>query len=406
MMARGAALRQREAPTETRSLEAAPVARVDLHWNVTSAVLEAWAQLEAMAPCSIYQTRAWLLPWTRMLGQKAGLKPFYVIARGDADQPLALLCLGLRRIGPFKIAAFLGGKDSNFNLPLVRPGLDFDPETWHALLLDAANLMGRDRPCAFLLQNQPAEWSGQANSLARLTAQPSPNVALGTTLTPVAETFFAEKLSKATRKKLRRKETRLAARGPLTYRTPATAHETAAILDAFFAQKTSRFRAQNIVSGFDDPAMRRFIEAASVPGAHGTGIELHALYSGGTVVAVYGGGMHRGCWSGMFNSFDASADIARSSPGDLLLMAIMAKQCAAGTKHFDLGIGEARYKATFCGDVIPLFDSFVALTPIGRVFLLIEAIALRTKSGIKSHHGLFHLARRLQASWHQRKTRP
>ena len=403
MMARGAALKQRDAPTDTRSHEAASVTRVDVHWHLDPPVLEAWAKLEAVAPCSIYQTRAWLLPWTETLGRKTGLKPFYVIARGSADEPLALLCLGLRRVGPFKIAAFLGGKDSNFNLPLVQPGLNFEPETWRALLLDAAKLMGQDKPCAFLLLNQPAEWSGQTNTLTHLTAQPSPNVAFGTKLMPNAEAFFAGKLSKTTRKKLRRKETKLAARGGLTYRMPAAGDETTAILDAFFAQKTSRFHARNIVSGFDDPTMRRFIELASVPGPHGTGIELHALYSGGTIVAVYGGGAHRGCWSGMFNSFDASDDIARSSPGDLLLMAIMAKQCAAGTQHFDLGVGEARYKAMFCGDVIPLFDSFLALTPMGRIFLLIEAMALRTKSSIKSHHGLFHLARRLQALWHQRK---
>jgi CelD/BcsL family acetyltransferase involved in cellulose biosynthesis len=101
----------------------------------------------------------------------------------------------------------------------------------------------------------------------------------------------------------------------------------------------------------------------------------------------------------MFNSFDASEDIARSSPGDLLLMAVMARQCAAGTRHFDLGIGEARYKTMFCGDVIPLSDSFLALTPMGRLFLLTEALALRLKSGIKSHRGLFHLVQRLRALW-------
>jgi CelD/BcsL family acetyltransferase involved in cellulose biosynthesis len=399
MMTRGATLDLREALTETQPSRAALVTRVDVHWDANPAVLETWAKLEAIAPCSIYQTRAWLLPWTGTLGRKAGLKPFYVIARGTADQPLALLCLGLRRIGPFKIAVFLGGKDSNFNLPLIHPGLNFGPEIWRVLLLDAAGLMGQDKPSAFLFLNQPAEWSGQTNSLTQLTAQPSPNAAFGTKLTPVAEALFAGKLSRNTRKKLRRKEARLVARGALTYRTPATGDEKAAILDAFFAQKTSRFRAQNIVSEFDDPTMRRFIEKASMAGPHGTGIELHALYSGGRIVAVYGGGTHRGGWSGMFNSFDASDDIARSSPGDLLLMAVMAKQCAAGTKHFDLGIGEARYKAMFCGDVIPLFDSFLAVTPMGRLFLLIEALALRTKSGIKSHRGLFHLAQLLRALW-------
>jgi CelD/BcsL family acetyltransferase involved in cellulose biosynthesis len=397
MMARSATLDLRNASSEPRSSSTALAARADIHWEPDAAVLEIWASLEAVVPCTIYQTRAWLLPWMETLGRKAGLKPCYVIARGAGNRPLALLCLGLRRTGPFTTAVFPGGKDSNFNLPLVQPGLNWSAGDWHHLLLDAAKAMGSSKPDAFLLVNQPAEWSGKTNALARLAAQPSPDAAFGTLLIPDAEALFAGKLSKETRKKLRRKREKLAARGTLTFRTPAAGDERAAILDAFLAQKTSRFRAQGIASEFEDPAMRAFIEKASEPGPRGTGIELHALYSGNRIVAVYGGAAHHGCWSGMFNSFDASEETAPSSPGDLLLMEIMARQCAAGTRHFDLGIGEARYKAAFCGDPIPLFDSYVAVTPMGKIFLEIAALVLRAKSGIKSRRGLFQLIRRTRA---------
>jgi CelD/BcsL family acetyltransferase involved in cellulose biosynthesis len=247
-------------------------------------------------------------------------------------------------------------------------------------------------------------WAGEANGLTGLTGQPSPNAAFATALIPDAELLFAQKLSKETQKKLRKKKLRLATVAPLTFACPDQGAGNAAILDAFFAQKTTRFRDQNIVSEFEDPAMRDFIERASTKGPYGQGIELHALYCGTRIAAVYGGAAHRGHWSGMFNSFDAAYDIARSSPGDLLLMNIMSQQCLAGTKQFDLGIGEARYKTIFCGDAVELYDSFLAVNNKGRLFLLIQALALRTKSGIKSHRGLFHLFRRLHVLIKHRAT--
>lgn len=360
-------------------------------------LLAIWAALEAVAPCSIYQTRAWLLPWIETLGQKAGLRPFFIAALDDDGAPMALVCLGLHKAGPVTIASFLGGKDSNFNLPLKRPGLRWSGAVWRVLLREAAQQMGAAKPDAFLLLNQPAAWAGEPNGLTQLTAQPSPNAAFGTALIPNPDLLFARKLSRDTQKKLRKKKLRLAAIAPLSFACPARDPDKAAILDAFFAQKTARFRDQNIVSEFEDPAMRAFIEKASFNGPYGQGIELHALYCGSRIVAVYGGAGYRGHWSGMFNSFDSANEFARSSPGDLLLMNIMSEQCLAGAKHFDLGIGEARYKTMFCGNPIALFDSFLPVNHKGRVFLLIQALALRTKSGIKSHRGLYHLTRRLRA---------
>ena len=98
----------------------------------------------------------------------------------------------------------------------------------------------------------------------------------------------------------------------------------------------------------------------------------------------------------MFNSFDSDVEIAKSSPGDLLLMKVIAAQCAAGVRRFDLGIGEARYKATFCDEAIPLFDSFVPASLKGWVYLKLLAVSLRAKRTVKQNGRLFALAKRLR----------
>lgn len=370
-------------------------ARVDVFTDA-EAVVATWRELEASAPCSVYQTRAFVLPWSATLGRRAGFRPIFVLASDRDGRPTALLALGIVRRGPVRVATWLGGRDSNFNMPLLRCPSNWTRSELIRFFKAAAEACGSMRPHVFELPNQPFSWQHCANPLVELARGTSPSAAFGTALHDRPSDFFGAKLSKETRKKLRKKEAKLAAVGSLTHRVVSDRDERRSVLDAFFAQKLARFRARGIDSDFGEPAMRAFIEAASAP--DGTGIELHALCIDERVVAVYGGAAHGGQWSGMFNSFDAAdEEIAKASPGDLLLMRIIERCCAAGLTRFDLGIGEARYKETFCGETIPLFDAFVPVTALGRTYAAFGMARQHVKRAIKRDPRLFALLARLRA---------
>ena len=378
---------------------AAPAFRdVEVHASV-EAVAAAWITLEEVAPCSIYQTRRWMVPWLATLGRRAGLTPWFVLARAADGRPSGLLLLGLRRLGPCTIAVWLGGRDSNASMALLDPGAPWRGAEVARLLAEAARAAAT-RPDAFMLTNQPFSWGGFANPLATLPHAASPSAAYGLRLAPDARTVFERELSKEGAKKLRRKEAKLASLGKLEYRVAGTAAERSAVLAAFLAQKSRRLQTKHIRSDIDAPEMRAFIEAASEPldGGHGpAGIELQALVLDERVIAVYGGAAHRGAWSGMFNAFDGADDaITRCSPGDLLLMRVVARACAAGSTHLDLGIGEARYKAALC-EAILLFDTIVPITAKGHVLAASLAAARAVKRWVKRHHRVLALARRLDA---------
>ncbi len=377
-----------EQVSRTRSV----FARVEVFRDCTQ-VSTIWADLEASAPCSIYQTRAWLQPWLETLGRKAGVVPLFIVARGLDGSALALFCLGVIRKGPLRIATSLGGSDSNFNMPLTRPDVVWTRDELARLLYEAAKACGRDRPDVFRLFNQPFQWGGKPNPVALLPHQPSPSDAFGTTLPPSADSLFAAKLSKDTRKKLRKKEAKLAAIGPLTHIVVEDAGSQRRVIDSFIAQKTDRFRERGIISEFATPEMRAFIESASRP--HGLGIELHALLAGERIVAIYGGAAHNGQWSGMFNAFDGDEEIAKSSPGDLLLMRVIAKACDNGLTRFDLGIGEARYKAALCDERHELFDALVPVSPLGVVAAHFISGRQIVKRAIKANPKLFALAKKV-----------
>ena len=383
------------APAATAGPASARFASVTAFTDAT-AILDAWGELETAAPCSIYQTRAFILPWATTLGRKAGLEPHFVLARDREGAPVALLCLGITRRGPLRIATWLGGKDANFNMPLLQR-----PSAWtrgevQRLLREAARACGASAPDVFELPNQPLSWSGIDNAFASLPHSASPSAAYGTRLPATGEALFADKLSKDTRKKLRKKEAKLATLGPVTHIVATSAEDQARILETFLAQKTARFRERGIASDFDAPEMRDFIERASAP--QGAGIELHALLAGERIVATYGGAAHGRQWSGMFNSFDADEEISKSSPGDLLLMRVMERCCAAGLEGFDLGIGEARYKAALCDEPIELFDVFVPVSLRGRAYVGFARARQAAKRRIKQDPRLMALLARWRAS--------
>ena len=98
----------------------------------------------------------------------------------------------------------------------------------------------------------------------------------------------------------------------------------------------------------------------------------------------------------MVNSFDSDPAIAKSSPGDLLLMKLVGAQCAKGRASFDLGIGEARYKATYCDAAVPLFDIVLPLNAKGRILAVKQALVSRAKSTLKKHPRAFAALRRVR----------
>jgi len=361
-----------------------------------SAVLPVWQELLAVAEVSPYQTPDFILPWLATLAPKAGIHPAFILKRSVSGSPLALFCLGVEKRGPLKILRFLGGKDSNFNLGLIHRDYAPDAAELRALFLAAASRKGPAQADLLLLLNQPKHWLTKENCLAQLIHQPSPSFAYGTALPGDAEALFKAKISKDARKKLRKNEQKLAEAGALTYLAdPQESDLRAWIIDAFFAQKLTRFEAQGVKSAFEDAEMLSFVKLMSRPSSAGH-LELHALCCADKIIAVYGGTTHRNHFSTLFNSFDTDVQFSRSSPGNLLLLKLVAAKCAAGITSFDLGIGEARYKRLLC-EVIPLFDTILPLSWKGRPVALALALMQKTKRAVKQNQRLFNAVKKVRA---------
>ena len=372
-------------------------ARIAVHDNARDAQA-VWAELEAIAPASCYQTRSWLTAWMQTIGAATDAKPMLIAAYDAAGRAVLFLPLCTVRSGGQTVARFMGGKDANFNMALIRPGTQIAAQDIRELLLGAREKAAR-KPDLYLLQNQPLTWEGASNPLSLLPHQPSPSFGYKTALAADAEAVLRDKLSKDTARKLRRKEGKLAEAGPVAYVTAASVEEARPVIAAFLLQKAARLKGMGIAGLFESPAEHAFFERMSAPDPV-TGIaaaQWHALTCGGRIVATYAGGVHRGRFHGIVSSFDMAPGVSVCSPGELLLKWLVADCCRRGLATFDLGVGEAGYKNAWCDVAEPLFDTLLPVGAAGRARAALEAARLALKRRIKQTPWLWALAKRIRA---------
>jgi CelD/BcsL family acetyltransferase involved in cellulose biosynthesis len=363
----------------------------------SAAIAAAGAWLARHGHGSPFHRPDWMAAWMDTAGRAAGAEPLVLAGMTPAGAPAFLWPLSVTRLGPVRIARFMGGSHVNHNFPLwdAQTARAMTPATMAALLREIAGLdTGVD---LLALTNQPLAYDGLANPLRLLPHSPAPDVAYAGDLMADPVALMATCMSSATRKKFAKKQRKLAERGEVRFLRAATPDDVAFILDAFHRQKATRFAELGIANVFLEPGVPAFLERAALSGldAGGPAVELHALVVGGDVAATYGAAVSAKRFSCMFNSIDR-ARYGRESAGQLLLIHLAEEACRRGLTRFDLGVGEGGYKDLFCEEAEPLFDQVLALSAKGRLAGLAIATAQRTKRMIKTTPLLWSLVTRLR----------
>ncbi len=358
-----------------------------------SAVAGDWRALEETALLTPYQAHNWVAAFVATVGRAHRMDFRHVVLRDGRGQPVAILPLVLTRRNGIRFAEFIGGKHANYHMGIYAPefaaGLDVGA-TRDMLLEIAAAIGGLD---AFVFVNQPVEWQGVANPMALLAAGPSPSGAYKLALTAGdCDGTLRRAMSSHAHKKLKNKRNRFSTFGPSRVVRATSDAEIERVISAFLAQKAMRFAAMGIADPFADPAMRAFLKQ----GASGDrpALQLYSLDLAGRSIATYVGAVQGQRFSGMATSFDMESEVAKTSPGEILLIDLIKLQCQAGIASFDLGVGEARYKTTICDERDELVDTFVPVTAKGRLFASVARARRSAKRWIKTQPRLLRLARR------------
>ncbi|MFC7052732.1 GNAT family N-acetyltransferase [Hansschlegelia quercus] len=369
-------------------------ASIELYRSVDSAWRE-WAALAPDAMGSAYQTPGFVGAWMANAAAPDGLAPLIVAARDAHGRMVALLPLSLRSRFGVTTASFAGGSHSNYNMPLIRSdALDgFTAEECARLLEEAGAAAGVD---LFALENQPETWQGAANPFALLSGQPSPAPAFCGPLSPDVEEYFSRLFSTKTRSKQRRKMRRFEEIGAARIYRAETRQERQKLLDAFLAQKGRQFAERGIADVFARPGVRDFLaEAAGLNGA-APAMDIYGFDLDGETIAVTGGFGANGRYSNMIISI-TSGEHSKYSPGEMLLNFLVEDLILRGFHTFDLGVGVAGYKLSYCPNEETLRDVFFPVTAKGRAAGAAAAALRAAKSWAKNDERVYAVIEKLRA---------
>ena len=333
-----------------------------------------------------FQRATWLARWHESRDGQGDL----VLATLAYPAGQIMLPLAMRRAGPIRLADIAGEKHASLHAPVLAGIL---PSSF--VLEPALKHLGERLAIdAFTFADQPVTIDGVPNPLLAGAGQPSPSSAWQLSLSADGEALMGRLLDRDDRKKIRQKIRKLGDLGGPVVGRFAAGEEMPALLGHFHRWKATRFGARGIDNPFEQAEARAFL-AAGLAGPDAP-MALFVLESGSTPVALMIGARSPSRFSGMANAHDPDPALARVSPGDVLLAHLVPALQGEGLRYFDLGVGEARYKARWCPEELRLHDRAFAITGIGKIAARSWLLARSLKRQIKRNPGAMAMLDRLR----------
>lgn len=345
-------------------------------YAVTPAALAAYARACTGSLFAPAQSALWVEGWVSAV-RPDGL----IVTVAEGGRTVFALALEIDRVGPFRVARFMGGTHANGNFAPALPGWTDAKAQAGIAELAAAIRAARPDLDALLLQRLALDLDGVKNPLLALPHVPSPNIALAVDLRTGFDAVLERTSSKRKRKKHRAQMRKFEAAGGYRRIVADTPDETRRLFDAFLAMKEQRFRKAGVTDVFADAEIRAFFHALFAGSLcdPSPGFTLEGLEVGGKLRAVTGTSR---CGKRLICEFGGISDdeLAAASPGEFLFYENIESACDGGFEIYDFSVGDEPYKRLWCNIETRQADALVPLSVKGHCF----AAAMRLTSSLKA----------------------
>ena len=354
-------------------------------------VADDWRRLEGERGATVYQSLRWNSACLNNVGRAHHISPLIVTCHTGDGRCDALLALGLRKIGPFRVLCWLSEDVSSYGGGLFAPHLrarlaengfhDF----WQAIV---AQLPPFD---VALLRNIPADWQGTASPFLDLPCQRAANSGYVIDLDDDFEKLYRRKRSARTRTRDRRKERQLAALPDFALERVTDPDRMSVMLAVLARQKNKDLATRFGVKGPFTPEVIAFLEDLARPAGSATSpLVLHALSADGEVLATSLGAVHNTVFYGISMSL-SDGPHRKWSPGAYALRVVIRDCIANGLRALDLGPGTALYKTAWHDTKVDLFHIIAPQTFWGRPAATVARVYVTLKRWIKNSPRLWTL---------------
>lgn len=359
-----------------------------------------WTRLSVDPLNSLHQSPEWCKAWA-----KAHDISLYFL-RGAVDgQTLLLWPLELKKTFGCRVLSPVGGSFNNINTGLAHRAL-LPSDNPQDIALAKHNIGGAISTVAdvLALTSTPLEWRGRQNSLVGLQSVRSQNDAFQLPILGSFDETLAQINAKRRRKKIRISQRHAEDMGGYLYKMAQTPTEKIAILSEFFAQKAKRFESHGLPDVFANDQIKRFFQSLlEERPEQGTDtilelhfIELQGNYQGqiASITGISRKGDHCICQFGSINeALDPSL-----SPGELLFYHVIERECAIGSALFDFGVGDQRYKRSWCPLITKHDNLYTPASFKGSLLVKGMIAATKAKGAVKKNPFLYNALQKLRRS--------
>ncbi len=361
-----------------------------------SAIEREWRQLEASGVGTVFQRYDWVDAYVRHVLPHEAARTLIVLGRLHGN-PAFILPLSVSRIGPVRVARWIGGNHSSYNFGLwsheaaaVVAGMTGGEI---ARLLRSA-MKGVD--CA-VLGRTPRLQDDVAQPLAELPRSPSATEGYSFSLAGGFAGVLERTNGKSRRKKIVTRERKMGEAGALDIGIVRDRDRAHTALDFFAAQKALRLSEQGRANSFAAPGVMEFfhdlLERSQT--MREPVLEMAELSVDGQMRAVNGAAIYRGRVNVYFMAF-AKDELTAQSPGQVLNFRHIEECCKRGMSAYDLGIGYEDYKTQWCDVVHELDDVYAAFTPLGSAAVAATRLGEAGKNLVRRNEPLWQSLKSLR----------
>lgn len=352
-----------------------------------------WLKLHKASACTVYQSYEWQKAWFDTVGIVNNMSPLFVIGKRQEKAILLLPFVIERRSGLTK-ATFAGGSHANYQMGLYdQTSLPMVESILQPLMNNIAKQLSID---CFELKKQPFYWDQQKNPMQVLGVNPSVNSGASANLQEGFQALMKRGNAKRKRKILSRQERQLAEFGGYKFKKAETLDEAKRVFQEFINHKTPWFDDRGIKNPFEDDATQKFFHLLLTSTALENSnplLQMHFVESDGEFLAISGSGEHDGQRFGYFTSINPNPIYAPVSPGALNFYKLIEDACKNDLRRFDFGVGEERYKSSWCDEDNQLFDIQLAVSLRGRLYIWQSRVIADLKRFLRQNKTLWTIAK-------------
>lgn len=368
--------------------------KIKVFWSLEDAA-QPWHDLERTGAAFLFQSFDWLSHWYRIVPDKSALQVCIVLLEDPSGHSLMLLPLGIEKGRHISRLVWLGMPTADYMAPILAKDFssrfkvgDFE-HTWTRIIEKLP------RFDVVHLERQPEVILDQQNPFITLNCEKGSYSAHHTELVGDWDSYYHGKIGAKSRSTTRRKMRRLEERGKLEFLMASEDEEVDRIMPELVRQKTSDLREQghDPVLGSEE-ILDFYREIAKTFRKDGRAVI--SVFRVGTRTAaanfsvIYGGRFYY-----LIPWFE-KGDLARYSPGNILLEYLIRFSFKTDVRVFDFTIGDEAYKSRWCEKTIKLYNCLEGRSAKGVAYVLVRRNSVRARRALRKWDALRRLVQRIR----------